>query len=162
VLRIGFGYDAHRLVPGRRLVLGGVMISHDRGLLGHSDADVLTHAIVDAVIGALARGDIGEHFPDTDPSFKDADSLLLLKTVMEWVRAEGLRVGNLDTTVVTQKPKLAPHISAMKDKLSPILGVDPRRINIKAKTSEGMGFCGREEGMEAFAVVSLVIDESST
>ncbi len=162
MLRIGFGYDAHRLVPGRRLVLGGVMISHDRGLLGHSDADVLTHAIVDAVIGALARGDIGEHFPDTDPSFKDADSLLLLKTVMEWVRAEGLRVGNLDTTVVTQKPKLAPHISAMKDKLSPILGVDPRRINIKAKTSEGMGFCGREEGMEAFAVVSLVIDESST
>jgi 2-C-methyl-D-erythritol 2,4-cyclodiphosphate synthase len=155
VHRIGFGYDAHRLVDGRSLILGGVKIPHPKGLLGHSDADVLTHAIIDAIIGALARGDIGQHFPDTDTSLKDADSLVLLKTVMEWVKEEGLTVNNLDTTIVCQKPRLAPYIAVMRENLSGVLNVGTRRINIKAKTSEGMGFCGREEGMEAFAIVSL-------
>jgi 2-C-methyl-D-erythritol 2,4-cyclodiphosphate synthase len=156
VHRVGFGYDAHRLVEGRSLILGGVKIPHEKGLLGHSDADVLTHAIVDAIIGALARGDIGQHFPDTDTSLKGVDSFVLLRTVMEWVKEEGLGVNNLDTTIVTQKPKLAPHIAVMKEKLSGVLGVGTHQINIKAKTSEGMGFCGREEGMEAFAIISLV------
>jgi 2-C-methyl-D-erythritol 2,4-cyclodiphosphate synthase len=156
VHRVGFGYDAHRLVEGRSLILGGVKIPHEKGLLGHSDADVLTHAIVDAIIGALARGDIGQHFPDTDTSLKGVDSFVLLGTVMEWVKEEGLGVNNLDTTIVTQKPKLAPHIAAMKEKLSGVLGVGTHQINIKAKTTEGMGFCGREEGMEAFAIISLV------
>jgi 2-C-methyl-D-erythritol 2,4-cyclodiphosphate synthase len=155
VHRIGFGYDAHRLVDGRSLILGGVKIPHPKGLLGHSDADVLTHAIIDAIIGALARGDIGQHFPDTDTSLKDADSLVLLKTVMEWVKEEGLTVNNLDTTIVCQKPRLAPYIAVMRENLSGVLNVGTHRINIKAKTSEGMGFCGREEGMEAFAIVSL-------
>jgi 2-C-methyl-D-erythritol 2,4-cyclodiphosphate synthase len=155
VHRIGFGYDAHRLVEGRSLILGGVKIPYEKGLLGHSDADVLTHAVVDAIIGALARGDIGQHFPDTDTSLKDVNSFVLLRTVMEWVKEEGLRVNNLDTTIVTQKPRLAPHIAAMKERLSDALGVATDQINIKAKTSEGMGFCGREEGMEAFAIISL-------
>jgi 2-C-methyl-D-erythritol 2,4-cyclodiphosphate synthase len=156
VHRIGFGYDAHRLVEGRDLILGGVKIPHEKGLLGHSDADVLIHAIVDAIIGALARGDIGEHFPDTDKAWKDVKSFVLLRTVMEWVKEEGLRVNNLDTTIVAQRPRLAPHIAVMKQNLSGVLDVGTRYINIKAKTSEGMGFCGREEGMEAFAVISLV------
>jgi 2-C-methyl-D-erythritol 2,4-cyclodiphosphate synthase len=156
VHRIGFGYDVHRLIEGRDLILGGVKIPHEKGLLGHSDADVLTHAIVDAIIGALARGDIGQHFPDTDMSLKGVNSFVLLRTVMEWVKEEGLRINNLDTTIVTQKPKLAPHIAAMKERLSGALDVGTHQINIKAKTSEGMGFCGREEGMEAFAIISLV------
>lgn len=154
--RIGFGYDAHRLMEGRDLILGGVKIPHEKGLMGHSDADVLIHAIVDAIIGALARGDIGEHFPDGDTSLKDVNSFVLLRTVMEWVKEEGLRVNNLDTTIVAQKPRLAPYIATMKEKLSGVLDVGTRQINIKAKTSEGMGFCGREEGMEAFAIISLV------
>jgi 2-C-methyl-D-erythritol 2,4-cyclodiphosphate synthase len=157
VYRIGFGYDAHRLVDGRSLILGGVKIPHAKGLLGHSDADVLTHAIIDAVIGALARGDIGQHFPDTNTSLKGADSLVLLKTVMEWVKEEGLTVNNLDATIVAQHPGLAPYIAVMKENLSGVLDVGTRQINIKAKTSEGMGFCGREEGMEAFAIISLAM-----
>jgi 2-C-methyl-D-erythritol 2,4-cyclodiphosphate synthase len=159
LFRVGFGYDAHRLVEGRPLVLGGVLVPHPSGLLGHSDADVLTHALMDALLGALCKGDIGQHFPDTDPAYKDANSLVLLEKVMAWVREEGYRVGQVDSTIVAEKPRLSPHIAAMREKLCGILGVLPNQVSIKAKTSEKMGFCGREEGMEAFAVVSLLRSE---
>ena len=154
--RVGFGYDAHRFVAGRPLILGGVLIPHSAGLMGHSDADVLTHAVIDAMIGALGKGDIGKHFPDDDPSLKDANSLLMLKKVMVWVKMGRWRIDSLDATVVAQQPRLAPHIEAMRVALSGVLDVGTDRINVKAKTTEGMGFCGREEGMEAFAVVSLI------
>ena len=157
LFRIGFGYDVHRLVEGRSLIIGGVEVPHRLGLMGHSDADVLTHAIVDALLGALGRGDIGRHFPDTDPAYKDMDSLLMLREVMEWVRQDQFRVNNVDTTIVAEKPKLAPYLQAMREKLSEVLCVRPRQINIKATTSEGMGFCGRQEGIAAHAVVSLVV-----
>ncbi len=162
MFRIGFGYDAHRLVEGRPLILGGISIPFAKGLLGHSDADVLTHAVIDAILGALARGDIGQHFPDTDPAFKDIQSLRMLEQVLQWVREAGYQVNNVDSTIVAQKPKLAPHISGIQARLSEILGVPVHQISVKAKTSEGMGFCGREEGMEAFAVVSLVKKELPT
>jgi 2-C-methyl-D-erythritol 2,4-cyclodiphosphate synthase len=155
LFRIGSGYDAHRLVEGRPLILGGVEIPYTLGLLGHSDADVLTHAVMDAIIGALGMGDIGQHFPDTDPAHKGADSLSLLKTVMGWVKQEGLIVNNLDATLVAEKPKLAHHLPAMKAKLAEVLEAPSERINIKATTTEGMGFCGRQEGMAAYAVISL-------
>ena len=154
--RIGFGYDVHRLVEGRPLIIGGVKIPHNRGLLGHSDADLLTHAIIDAVLGALAMGDIGLHFPDTDPAYKDADSLSLLTKVMEWVREGEFRINNVDATIVAERPKLAPYLLSMKKALSQRLEIGPDRINIKATTSEGLGFCGSEQGMGAYAVVSLV------
>jgi len=153
---VGFGYDVHRLVKGRDLVLGGVRIPHDRGLLGHSDADVLTHALMDALLGALGRGDIGRHFPDSDPAYKDRESLKMLEQVMAWVREDGFKVQNVDTTVVAEKPSLSPHIPAMRERLAEILQVPVNRVNIKATTCEGMGFCGRGEGMEAYAVVSLL------
>jgi len=156
LFRIGFGYDAHRLVEGRPLILGGISIPFAKGLLGHSDADVLTHAVIDAVLGALARGDIGQHFPDTDPAFKDMQSLRMLEKVIQWVEGAGYQVNNVDSTIVAQKPSLAPHIPDIQARLSQILRVPIHKINVKAKTSEGMGFCGREEGMEAYAVVSLV------
>lgn len=159
MFRVGFGYDAHRLVEGRALVLGGVHVPHPSGLLGHSDADVLVHALTDALLGALCKGDIGQHFPDTDPAYKNAESLVLLERVMAWVREARYRVGQVDSTVVAEKPSLAPHIAAMREKLSAVLGVLPDRVSIKAKTSEKMGFCGREEGIEAFAIVSLVRSE---
>jgi 2-C-methyl-D-erythritol 2,4-cyclodiphosphate synthase len=159
LVRVGFGYDAHRLVEGRALVLGGVLVPHSCGLLGHSDADVLTHALIDALLGALCKGDIGQHFPDTDPAYENANSLMLLEKVMAWVREEGYRVGQVDSTVVAERPRLAPHIAAMRQKLSGILGVLSDRVSVKAKTSEKMGFCGREEGMEAYAVVSLIRQE---
>ncbi|MBW1828306.1 MAG: 2-C-methyl-D-erythritol 2,4-cyclodiphosphate synthase [Deltaproteobacteria bacterium] len=155
MFRIGSGYDAHRLVEGRPLILGGVDIPYTLGLLGHSDADVLTHAVMDAIIGALGMGDIGQHFPDTDPAHKGADSLSLLKTVMGWVKREGLIVNNLDATLVAEKPKLARHLPAMKANLAEVLDAPSERINIKATTTEGMGFCGRQEGMAAYAVISL-------
>ena len=154
--RIGFGYDVHRLSEGRSLILGGVKIPHNFGLVGHSDADVLTHAIIDAILGAMARGDIGQHFPDSDPAYKDMDSLLMLKKVMEWVKNEGLRINNIDTTIVAERPKLAPSLMAMKERLSEALEIQVGQVNVKATTTEGLGFCGRQEGMEAFAVVSLV------
>ena len=154
--RIGFGYDVHRLSEGRSLILGGVKIPHNLGLMGHSDADVLTHAIIDAILGAMARGDIGQHFPDSDPTYKDMDSLLMLKKVMEWVKNERLRVNNVDTTIVAERPKLAPSLMAMKERLSEALEIQVGQVNVKATTTEGLGFCGRQEGMEAFAVVSLV------
>ena len=156
MFRIGFGYDAHRLVEGRPLILGGISISFSKGLLGHSDADVLTHAVVDAILGALAMGDIGRHFPDTDPAFKNMQSLRMLEQVLRWAQEAGYQVNNVDSTIVAQKPKLAPHIPDIQARLSEILQVPLHQISVKAKTSEGMGFCGREEGMEAFAVVSLV------
>jgi 2-C-methyl-D-erythritol 2,4-cyclodiphosphate synthase len=155
LFRIGSGYDAHRLVEGRPLILGGVEIPYTLGLLGHSDADVLTHAVMDAIIGALGMGDIGQHFPDTDPAHKGADSLSLLKTVMGWVKQEGLIVNNLDATLVAEKPKLARHLPAMKANLAEVLDAPSDRINIKATTTEGMGFCGRQEGIAAYAVISL-------
>jgi len=158
LVRIGFGYDVHRLVEGRSLILGGLKIPHHLGLMGHSDADVLTHAIIDAILGALARGDIGQHFPDSDPQYKGMDSLLMLKKVMEWVRQDGFKINNLDTTIIAEKPKLASYLDPMKERLSEILGTQSNQINIKATTNEGMGFCGREEGMAAFAIVSLVED----
>jgi 2-C-methyl-D-erythritol 2,4-cyclodiphosphate synthase len=156
VFRVGFGYDAHRLVEGRSLILGGVKIPHQLGLLGHSDADVLTHAIVDAILGALVKGDMGQHFPDSDPAYKDMDSLLMLRKVMEWVKEDGFRVNQVDTTIVAEAPKLAPSLGAMKQRLSEALAIKMDQINIKATTSEGMGFCGRQDGMEAYAVVSLI------
>jgi len=156
MFRIGFGYDAHRLVGGRPLILGGVKIPYERGLEGHSDADVLTHAIIDAVIGALGMGDIGQHFPDNDPAYENIASLSMLETVSEWIRRDGFRLNNLDATIVAQRPRLASHLSDMREKVAGILDVPATQVNIKATTTEGMGFCGRIEGIESFAVVSLV------
>lgn len=160
MLRIGFGYDAHRLVGGRPLIIGGVNIPHDFGLLGHSDADVLTHAIMDGLLGALAKGDIGVHFPDSDPAYKDTDSLLMLKRVMALVKQEGYMINNLDCTIVAERPKLATYIPEMKEKLAEVLEVRHDQLNIKATTTEGMGFCGQREGIEAYSVVTIV--EAST
>jgi 2-C-methyl-D-erythritol 2,4-cyclodiphosphate synthase len=156
VFRVGFGYDVHRFEEGRLLILGGVEIPHERGLLGHSDADVLIHAVMDALIGALGKGDIGQHFPDKDPAYKDVSSLLLLKQVMEWVKGERFRVNNLDATVVAEAPKLAPYLMVMKERMAEVLETSVGQINLKATTSEGLGFCGKREGMEAFSVVSLL------
>jgi 2-C-methyl-D-erythritol 2,4-cyclodiphosphate synthase len=161
MFRIGFGYDVHRLVENRRLVLGGVEIPWELGLLGHSDADVLVHAIMDGILGALGSGDIGKHFPDTDPAFKDRDSLLMLQEVMIMVREEGYAVNNIDSTIVAQKPKLAPYIDKMRGKLSAVLCADVSRVNIKATTTEGLGFTGKGEGIAAYSVVSLVKKEDN-
>jgi 2-C-methyl-D-erythritol 2,4-cyclodiphosphate synthase len=156
VFRIGFGYDVHRLVEGRPLILGGVKIAHGLGLEGHSDADVLIHAVIDAVIGALGVGDIGQHFPDTDPAYKGVSSLLLLKTTVDLMADRGYQLNNLDATVVAQAPKLAPYIKTMQKNIADLFTVPVERINIKATTSERLGFCGKQEGMEAFAVASLM------
>ena len=153
-MRIGFGYDSHRLVEGRKLILGGVEIPFGKGLLGHSDGDALTHAIIDAILGALGLGDIGKHFPDTDPAFKDARSIDLLKRVVELARGEGYEVAWVDSTVVIEEPKLAPHIEAMRDALA-VADLHSGDISIKAKRNEGMGFIGRGEGVAAFAVCTL-------
>lgn len=158
MFRVGFGYDAHGLAEGRKLILGGVEISHPRGLAGHSDADVLVHALMDAILGALGLGDIGMLFPDTDPAYKGANSISLLGQVGERMRAEGFRINNIDATIVAQGPRLSSHFSTMREKIAGALDADPGQVNIKATTTEGMGFCGKEEGMEAFAVVSLVGD----
>jgi len=156
MFRIGFGYDAHRLVRGRPLILGGVRIPYELGLEGHSDADVLIHSLMDAILGALGRGDIGMHFPDSDPSYKGIDSLLLLKRVMELARQDGYIINNSDNTIVAQRPRLASYMQGMRGILSQALEVTPDRLNIKATTTEGMGFCGRGEGIAAYSVVSLV------
>ena len=156
MFRVGFGFDVHRLVRGRALIIGGCHIPHQLGLLGHSDADVLTHAIIDAILGALAKGDIGKHFPDTDPAYEGADSLLLLERIMESVREDGYRVNNVDSTVVAQEPKLAPHIREMKKNIAAVLELQREQVNIKASTTEGLGPVGRREGIEAYAVVTLV------
>ena len=151
-MRIGHGYDVHRLVTGRKLILGGVEIPHHHGLLGHSDADVLTHALMDALLGAAGLWDIGHAFPDTDASFKDISSLVLLGRVMEMLADKGYRVVNADCTILAQAPKLAPHIPRMRENLARIVGVLPEEINVKATTEEGLGFTGAEEGMAAHAV----------
>ena len=156
MFRIGFGYDVHALVEDRRLILGGVEITHSKGLKGHSDADVLIHAIMDALVGALGLGDIGRHFPDSDPAYKGISSLSMLETVTGLVEKEGYALNNLDCTLVAQEPKIAPFLPEMKRNLAKSLKADVNRINIKATTSEGLGFCGKREGMEAFAVVSLI------
>lgn len=155
-IRIGNGYDIHQLAAERRLILGGVEIAHELGLLGHSDADVLTHAIMDAMLGALSLGDIGFYFPPTDPQWAGADSLMLLAKVHQLILNKGWQVGNIDSVVVAERPKLKPHISAMRDRLATVLQVEPNQIGIKATTNERLGPVGREEGIAAHAVVLLV------
>ena len=154
-MRIGHGYDVHKLVEGRDLILGGVKIEHKLGLLGHSDADVLLHAVSDALLGAAGLGDIGRHFPDTDPKYKGADSLKLLENVVEKITAEGYRVSNIDVTMIAQKPKLLPHIPKMRENIAKAVGVDVKRVNVKATTEEKLGFTGTEEGMACHAVCLL-------
>jgi 2-C-methyl-D-erythritol 2,4-cyclodiphosphate synthase len=156
-MRVGLGYDAHRLVSGRPLILGGVRIPYHLGLLGHSDADVLSHAVGDALLGAVAAGDLGTHFPDKDPAYKDISSLLLLRRIMELVEGRGLTPVNVDATVVAQRPRLAPYIPEMIDNLAGALGLPREMVNVKATTTEGMGFTGREEGIAAHAVVLLKV-----
>ena len=151
----GIGWDSHRLVDGRRLVLGGVEIPHAKGLDGHSDADVLVHAIIDALLGAASLGDIGQHFPDTDERYRDADSMALLGEVVATLAARGLRVAHVDATVVMERPKLAPHREAIRASLAGGLAVEPGRVNVKASTGEGMGFVGRGEGVAALATATL-------
>jgi len=154
-MRIGHGYDVHRLAEDRRLVLGGVEVPYDRGLLGHSDADVLTHAVMDALLGAAGMGDIGKLFPDTDPAYEGISSMVLLSQVMERLNQAALRVGNVDATILAQRPKLAPYIPAMRRELALALGVPETRVNVKATTEEGLGFTGRGEGIAAHAVALL-------
>ncbi len=154
-MRIGFGYDVHQLVEERDLIIGGVKVPHERGLLGHSDADVLVHAIMDSILGALAEGDIGKHFPDTDMKYKDIASIILLNKVKEIMDNHGYMIGNLDATIVAQRPKLAPYIEEMRDKISSELNISKNNINIKATTTEWLGFVGREEGISAYSVCLL-------
>lgn len=155
VMRVGIGYDSHRFAPGRRLVLGGIEIPSERGLSGHSDADVVAHAITDALLGAAALGDIGTHFPPSDPRWKDADSLELLAQVRRWLTERGYRVGNVDVTIVCEAPRLGPFIAEMRARLAATLEIETERISIKAKTNEGMGWIGRGEGVAALAVAVL-------
>jgi 2-C-methyl-D-erythritol 2,4-cyclodiphosphate synthase len=155
-MRIGHGYDVHRLVTGRKLILGGVEIPYSKGLLGHSDADVLLHAISDAILGAISEGDIGKHFPDTDPAYKGASSIKLLRQVMALADSKGYKIGNLDATIVAQRPKLAPYIHEMCANIARSLDTEPDRINVKATTTEELGFAGRGEGIAAYSVVILV------
>ncbi|MEB3117472.1 MAG: 2-C-methyl-D-erythritol 2,4-cyclodiphosphate synthase [Limnothrix sp.] len=154
-IRIGNGYDIHRLGPDRDLILGGIKIDHELGLEGHSDADVLTHAIMDAMLGALSLGDIGHYFPPTDPQWKGADSLKLLAQVNQLLRDRGWQVSNIDSVVVAERPKLKPHINAMRSRLAEVLGIEPDRVGVKATTNEKLGPTGREEGICAYAVALL-------
>lgn len=154
-MRIGHGYDVHKLVEGRKLILGGVEIPWEKGLLGHSDADVLTHALMDALLGAAALGDIGKLFPDSDPKYEGADSIVLLRRVREVLRDAGYRVGNVDCTVIAQRPKLAPHIPAMREKLAAAMGVGVDCVSVKATTEEGLGFSGAGLGIAAHAVALI-------
>lgn len=156
-MRIGMGYDVHKLVENRKLILGGVEIPYEKGLLGHSDADVLVHAIMDAILGAAALGDIGKHFPDTDEKYKGADSLELLRHVGELINKENYLVGNIDATVVAQRPKLAPYIEKMRKNVADVLGIDANQVNIKATTEEGLGFTGTGEGISSNAICLLEI-----
>ncbi|HLD64634.1 MAG TPA: 2-C-methyl-D-erythritol 2,4-cyclodiphosphate synthase [Pseudomonas sp.] len=155
-MRIGHGYDVHRFGDGDSIILGGVQIAHHHGLIAHSDGDVLLHAICDALLGAAALGDIGRHFPDTDPQFKGADSRALLRQVLSLVQAKGWKVGNVDATIVAQAPKMAPHIAAMRERIAADLRVDIDQVNVKATTTEQLGFTGREEGIAVHAVALLV------
>lgn len=157
-MRIGQGFDVHQLVEGRPLILGGITIPHQKGLLGHSDADVLLHTIADACLGAIGAGDIGKHFPDTDIEFKDADSAKLLEHVWQLVKKQGLKLGNLDCTIMAERPKMAPHIDDMRKRISELLESDISQISVKATTTEKLGFTGREEGIASQAVVLLVTE----
>lgn len=154
-MRVGTGFDAHRLVPGRPLVLGGVTIPHEQGLLGHSDADVLVHAIMDALLGALALGDIGQHFPDSDPAYRSISSLTLLARVAGLCHREGYEIANIDATIIAERPKLAPYIPQMRQNIAKALGLAAEKVSVKATTTEGLGYCGRGEGMAAHAVTLL-------
>jgi 2-C-methyl-D-erythritol 2,4-cyclodiphosphate synthase len=154
-MKVGIGYDVHRLVRGRRLVLGGVQIPFEKGLSGHSDADVLIHSICDAILGALGKGDIGRHFPDTDPKYKDISSLILLKKVSEIMTEVNFQVNNLDSVIIAEKPHLAPYIEDMEKNLSRVLKINRELINIKATTNEGLGWIGKGEGIAAYSIVSL-------
>lgn len=154
-MRIGFGYDVHRLVEGRPLILGGIEIAWEKGLLGHSDADVLIHALMDAMLGAAGLGDIGRHFPDTDEKYKGISSLLLLEEVLKLVKSKNYNIVNIDATIIAQKPKLMPYIPEMEGKIASSLDIEPGSINIKATTNEGIGFVGREEGIAAMVVVLI-------
>ena len=154
-MRIGHGYDVHRLVAGRRLVIGGVEIAHDKGLLGHSDADVLLHAICDALLGAAALGDIGRHFPDSDPKYKGIDSRELLRHAAALLKGKGHRAASVDATIIAEAPRMAPHVAKMVANIASDLGIDASRVNVKATTTEGLGFAGRGEGIAAHAVCLL-------
>ena len=154
-MRVGLGYDVHKLVEGRRLVLGGVEIPYEKGLLGHSDADVLVHAVMDALFGAAALGDIGKHFPDTDPAYEGADSMKLLEEVRKLLDEHNFMIGNVDATVIAQKPKLRPYIAQMEENIAKTLGIAKEQINIKATTEEGLGFTGTEEGISSQAICML-------
>ena len=155
-MRVGIGYDVHKLVEGRKLILGGVEIAHEKGLLGHSDADVLIHAIMDAMLGALALGDIGKHFPDTDPKYKGIDSIKLLEFVNNLIISKGYKVNNIDSIIIAQAPKMAPHILKMRENISKAIGVDIDSVNVKATTEEGLGFTGNKEGISSQAICSLI------
>ncbi|MCW8809684.1 MAG: 2-C-methyl-D-erythritol 2,4-cyclodiphosphate synthase [Ignavibacteriaceae bacterium] len=155
-LRTGIGFDVHAFTEGRKLILGGIEIKHDKGLAGHSDADAVLHAITDALLGSLSLGDIGTHFPDDDPRYKNADSTVFLKRTNEFVRNRGFFVNNIDVVVMLQQPKISPYVQKMKDKISKILDIGSERISIKATTTEKLGFVGREEGISVMAVVTVV------
>jgi len=154
-MRIGFGYDVHRLTEGRKLILGGLEVPHPQGLAGHSDADVLLHALTDAILGAIGEGDLGRHFPESDPAYQDISSLILLEKVIAMAKQKGLAPSNIDATIVAQSPRLKKFIPGMVENIAPVLGIDKDRVNIKATTTEGLGFPGRGEGIAAYAVVML-------
>lgn len=160
-MRIGMGYDVHRLMEGRRLIIGGVIIPYERGLLGHSDADVLLHAIMDALLGAAALGDIGMHFPDTDPAYEGISSIRLLSHVGELLRSKGFSINNIDATIIAQRPKMLPYIMMMKSNIADALRIDAECVNIKATTEEGLGFTGSGEGISSMAIASIVDEDRS-
>ena len=155
-MRVGLGYDVHKLVDGRKLIIGGVDIPHEKGLLGHSDADVLVHAVMDSILGALALGDIGKHFPDTDEKYKGADSIKLLEFVYNLIDEKGYDIGNIDCTIIAQSPKMAPHIQSMRENIAKALNTSVENINVKATTEEGLGFTGAKEGIAAQSICLLV------
>ena len=155
-MRVGLGYDVHKLVEGRKLIIGGVNIEHEKGLLGHSDADVLIHAVMDSILGALALGDIGKHFPDTDKKYKGADSIKLLEFVHNLIADKGYSIGNIDCTIIAQSPKMAPHIENMRNNIAKATNTDVSRINVKATTEEGLGFTGAKEGIAAQSICLLL------
>lgn len=156
MFRVGQGYDVHAFAEGRKLILGGIEIPHERGLLGHSDADVLLHTITDAALGAIGEGDIGRHFPDTDPEWKDADSAKLLQYIWGIVEEKGYVLGNVDATIMAQRPKMAPYIEPMRNRIAELLNADASQVNVKATTTEKLGFVGREEGIAALATILLI------
>lgn len=155
-MRVGMGYDVHKLVENRKLILGGVEIENEKGLLGHSDADVLLHAIMDSILGALALGDIGKHFPDTDEKYKGADSMKLLEHVYNLIKEKGYAIGNLDATIIAQAPKMAPHIQKMRENIARVLNTDINNVNVKATTEEGLGFTGNKEGISSQSICLLI------